>query len=192
MCDSAKSELEANEISHLDAKAKAEVREFALLEWGSCRDQLNALLSAIWRLEITVISGYAVFYAWLLGKMTGKTIGFDPTVVLFASTAFSMLIFIRLKVEYGILLTLGNYSKKLESFLYHKVGCEAPESWEHYLKEHRPDRLWPWEVFFVYWNTGLIFLLLFCFNLFMFLWLSEVDFLSLFWPPEHVGGSVDV
>jgi len=162
---------------------EAEKREFAIREWEQCRGQVHLVLSAIWRLELAAISGYAVFYSWFLGAGISSRSTIDPMYLLIASVCFSWLVLNRLKIEYAILITLGNYSMELEKQLYGGGLHTKIDGWESYLDENRPDDIPSRQVFARYNNTGRAFRLLFGLNfvvLLYFGWPRLLELLTLF------------
>lgn len=147
-------------------------KSFALKEWEQCRSQIHLLLSAIWRFEVIAISGFAVFYSWFFSTAAQTSSQIDPLYLLLACCAFSWLILARLKVEYAILITLGEYSQNLEDYIYGKSGASQPVGWETYLHQNIPDKRKLFYVFKRYSNTGMVFAAILAFNVTMLLYFN--------------------
>lgn len=104
---------------------------FATEEWKAIREQIHLLLQTIWRLEAASLGGLAAFYVWFFGRAHNaeRSVILDQPNWIDLSTAllstvpvlFACIVLYRLKIEYGILMRLGSYSKALEAFIYHGI-----------------------------------------------------------------------
>ncbi|KAB0679047.1 hypothetical protein [Aureimonas leprariae] len=127
--------------------------EFAIKEWEKTREQVHLLLQAIWRFEAASILGLAAFYAWYFStRDTGITFtkfffghddnlepGLEHDFLILVPIIFSFAIRHRLKIEYGILVRLGDYSKRIEDYVYRAQGNFTRLGWQTYLERCRPD-----------------------------------------------------
>ncbi len=124
-------------------------KEFAIEEWKDLRQQVNILLSAIWKLEMSTIGGLAIYYAWYFTYESSLKSG-DLTVVhvasLVAPVIFLPLIIIRLKIEYAILMRLGQYCERSENFFNDRTYVAqsptddgSPMGWQRFLGLYSPD-----------------------------------------------------
>lgn len=152
-------------------------QNFSYQEWLKVREQIHLLLTAIWRFEIICISGYAVFFGWFLSKYTPTDTNPEKLYLLCASTFFSLLVFSRLKVEYGILMVLAEYSKELEDYLYDPLK-KKPEGWERYLEKNKPDDFGYFNIFLRYRSTGLGFIFLIAINSFALFYFNNFNLLD--------------
>lgn len=130
-------------------------REFAIEEWKSTRNQVHILLQAIWKLELYALSGFALYYSWFLSQ--------DKKLYVYEFAAYVPCIYLfgiiwRLKVEYGILMKLGDYSRRLESSIYGKWDNEV-KGWEHsiFQPNQGPDKISWTKVTMTYKNTFCLF-----------------------------------
>lgn len=137
---------------------RSEMRAFALEEWKTTRQQVHILLEAIWRMEIYAISGVSIYFAWLM-LQSPSSIYYAPGA--YVPTLFLASVIWRLKVEYGILTKLGEYTRQLEQSLYGRWDT-AICGWEHSIAGpgKRPDHIKWSKVITTYRNTFSLFFLL--------------------------------
>ena len=130
--------------------------DFALEQWRDLRQQVNILLSAIWRLEMSTIAGLAVYYGWYFTYQS-QLIDIGRVASLLAPVIFMPLIVARLKIEYAILMRLGRYCERVENLYcgrsYTRFPDEdaedddgSPIGWQKYLSFYPPDLIPFWEV----------------------------------------------
>nr|CAD6628505.1 hypothetical protein RTCK_04058 [Rhizobium sp. TCK] len=118
-------------------------KSFAFQEWKIVREQMNNLLLAIWRLEMSTIAGLALYYGWLLTTWKPSSGGVEGIRVaaLLAPTVFCIVVTWRLKIEYAILMRLARYSRRVEDFFYGRSSGEGLLGWQQYLRKMSPDRI---------------------------------------------------
>lgn len=130
---------------------REKLKDFALEEWKDLRQQVNILLSAIWRLEMSTIAGLAIYYGWYF-TYESKLLDIVHVASLLAPVIFMPLIIARLKIEYAILMRLGRYCERVENMHcgrpYARLSDEnaqgddgSPIGWQRYLSFYPPDSI---------------------------------------------------
>ncbi|WP_146215597.1 hypothetical protein [Hoeflea marina] len=127
---------------HSEVNEKERKKDFVLEEWKVVRDQMHILLKAIWQLEMATIGGVAAYYAWLFsinGPETDNQWLAGGTVLL--PFFFIVGIIFRLKIEYSIIMRLGQYSAKAELFFYKGELFSDLQGWQHFIDCNSPDSI---------------------------------------------------
>ena len=150
------------------------ISQFSILEYEMVRGQINLLLNAIWRLEMGAVAGFAIFYSWAVTVVdrNEEVFGLPYFLIFLIPFAISILLLARLKIEYALLMRLGQYSNRLERLLYGGYPLHFhffPIGWEGFLRRHPPDELKFLVVFRRYSNTGRLFAFIALVNLIIFL-----------------------
>lgn len=103
-------------ISETNLQIEAAVK-FAEKEWGRTREQIHLILSFIWRFEGATLVGYGAFFIWIISQARVVEPIINPLWYIGAGIMFQLVLILRLKVEYAILMCLSVYSKILEEVI---------------------------------------------------------------------------
>ncbi|PTX00297.1 hypothetical protein [Pararhodobacter aggregans] len=103
-------------MSETSVQVESAVR-FAEKEWEKTREQIHLILSFIWRFEGATLVGYGAFFIWIISQARDPEPIVNPLWYVGAGIVFQLVLILRLKVEYAILMCLSVYSKILEEVI---------------------------------------------------------------------------
>jgi hypothetical protein len=138
--------MKAERTSEMQPVTSEALQSFALGEWKVLREQMHLLLSAIWRLEMATIGGLAIYYGWTLTHISGIDSASVKFLLAFVPTLFVIAVIQRLRVEYAILMRLGEYCLLVEGLHYSSEKSSNLIGWQHYIDKdgNAPDDI-PYE-----------------------------------------------
>ncbi len=149
--------------------ARPDPEAFARAEWEENRVRRARVERIVGRIEFIGLIGYALFFAWFLIGF-GVPDGLIRVFVLLAGATFlSVMLLLRLKAEYATLMTLNDYGREIENYVYAKGA--APVGWQNYcaLPAHDPSNKSLSTVFGQYRIAGAVFTLLVLGNVTLFI-----------------------